>query len=299
MKISHGLVSLILCVLSTGLVAADSAKPTIDPKAAKVIRRMCDYVQSLKSFEGRHQTYISNWAGASPSKWLQFAVLKPNKLALVPDGTNTSSLVCDGTNLHDYQPGFHQLDYVMPAPANLDAITNSKPGILLKILLSTNRHELIMGGFVAGMKSLRYVNREMTEGVQCDHLQMEQKQTAGRAEDGPVTVDMWITAGNSPVIVKLSVQLNGVAINFTTGEAREKQVQSMIEVVKDWKANGPIANERFAFTPPKGSTRVNPGDKTIVIKEPDGTVITIDRATGSAEVEGPIIELKPKKPGND
>jgi outer membrane lipoprotein-sorting protein len=276
----------------------NQAKPRVDAKAEQVVRKMADYYRDLKSFEGKHRTQFSNSSGSYDAGLARFAAQRPNLLAIVPEATNEPSLTCDGTNLFEYQPYEYRIYYVNKAPAELEGVTNGKPGIMLHTIFRADRYDYVMSGFnidaesPTELVSLRYLGTEQAEGIPCDHLRMVEKGKAG-VPDAPsgTTNDLWIASGDSPAAVRFEFRINGPSINVKTGAEITNDVVVLAETISDWKANKVIPPERFKFVPPPGSVRVNPEDKKIVVKQPDGSVIIIDRASGSVEFGG----IEPEK----
>lgn len=232
----------------------------VSPKAEEIIRRVADYYQNLKSFEGTNT--ISDQMPAFKAPLVarkQFAFLRPNQFLLYSESTNDSRLFCDGTNLCDYRPYYFNSYTVTPAPARFeDAITNWVGGELLHLIIKPDRYHYVMSGFSWGMVALKYVGEEVVTGVNCYHLSLE--------EDGSKFSELWVAKGRSPFILKY-------AFRYPVPESTN-QPGEHTEVISGWKANRRIPIERFIFVPPTGAIEQPAGADQVEMSTDSKTGVT-------------------------
>jgi hypothetical protein len=208
----------------------------------RILQRMSDYYESLNSFEGIN-TIRDRFAPNETVNTRRFAFLRPNKFVIIW-GTNAlwdtdnPGFLCDGTNIYNYEPYYHNSYTRVPAPRRFEeAITNWIGGEMLLLIANTNPFAYSMSGFGRGLTALRYAGHEKINGVDCDHLHFQEP----RSE----TVELWVARGASPYAVKYVAQFPRLP---STNEMMDHA-----ETISKWKANAVISGAEFVFSPTSGA----------------------------------------------
>ncbi|NUP10711.1 MAG: DUF2092 domain-containing protein [Polyangiaceae bacterium] len=218
-----------------------AVKQSISPEAGAVLRKMSDYLASLKSFSvvadssieavlktGQKETFKATSA---------LSVRRPDKLRSERKGDVADLMfVYDGktvTLLGKKQNMYAQAD----APATIDEMIDfardrlgvEAPGA---DLLMSDPYSVLTEGIQSGS----VVGQETIAGVPTTHI-------AFRGE----TVDwqLWVKNGDEPLPMKYVITTKDVKGNpeFTV-------------LLRDWNVSATLLDDRFAFTPPAGAQKI-------------------------------------------
>jgi hypothetical protein len=240
----------ILC-LALVLGIAFIFRAMLPPTARQVVRRMSDYYDGLTSFEGVN-TRVSQSSTYQMTNEAQFTFLRPNRFALVLDGTNGLQFYCDGTNFYSYEPYYYNSYITEAAPARFEEVlTNWEGGELLHMILTTNRFTYVMNGFGRGLVALKYKGHETINGVDCDHLYFQEPQSK--------IMELWVARGKSPYAAKYT-------FSFPVPHATN-QTMHFTEAMSAWSGNCNPAPSAFMFAPSNGAVERAPGAVTVQVSE--------------------------------
>ena len=237
-KVSAALL-LALSALSPIQVHAQGA--AVDPEAARLLKRMTDYIGALKQF-GAETEQVFEVVLVSGQK-LQFSsasrivVQRPNKLRAERVGDIISqSFYYDGRVLTLSNPneGYYA---TVPAPPSIGAMLDFARDTYDVIapagdLISDNAYARLMEDTTVGF----VVGKSAIGGVRCDQLAFR-----GLGLDWQV----WIEDGDKPFPRKYVITTLDVA------GAPQYEV-----VMNNWTTSPDVSAKQFEFTPPAGATRI-------------------------------------------
>ncbi len=263
MRASKGLSAavaiLMLCSAALAQPTAPPEKPApkLDPKATEVIRQMCDYFKAAQGLSVDISYALTETVGAKKSErtsTVHMTVRRPNLASVSWElgGAQTvpiaGTLMCDGKNLNVSIPLLKQYT-AGKAPDDLGAVFSSKDAIplvaavplFLDNLLVSNPYDTIMDGVLA----TSYSGPEEIEGAKYHRVKFVQEDS---------DVEIWIAAGDKPLILKAMVDATR-SLKHIEGVPAGAQMMLAIRFDK-WTMNPDVPDERFKFVPPAGSQKV-------------------------------------------
>jgi hypothetical protein len=230
-----------LALASTAPAPAHAQASGVDPAAARILKRMTDYLASLPKF-GVDTSNVVEVVLVSGQK-LQFdsasklTLQRPDKLRTERVGDVASqSLFYDGRTLTLFDPNDGHYATV-PAPGTLDAAVDFARDSLDVVapagdLITTDAYQRLMADSTSGF----VVGKSVVDGVRCDHLAFR-----GIGVDWQV----WIDDGDKPFPRKFVVTTLDVA-GLPQFEVR----------MSNWTLTPDVSPKRFEFSPPPGATRI-------------------------------------------
>ena len=223
---------------ATPVAPATAEKP--DPQ--EVLRRMCDYLKSLKEFSFKGE--VTDDHTYSAGNKLQFAfglegyIKRPDKVRLNAKGDlQNKEFFYDGKAITIYDT-VKKVYATAAMPPTIDealAKVNSDYGIRLIVadLAKNNLFESI----TAGVEDQVYVGEGMVFGVKCQHLAFDK---------GKIVVQLWVEASDKPVLRKAVVTYKEVDFS-----------PQWTLYLTEWNVSPQLADNMFAFTPPQGAEKVD------------------------------------------
>jgi hypothetical protein len=244
MKIKVFLLALLAVVFMPYFSAVPAGAQLQGSDAKAILKAMSDYVGSQKTIQ---LAFDSDIEVITPQlEKIQFTssgetlVSRPNKLrAYRKGGYADVALFFDGKTvgiLGKHINGYAQFD----APGSVDQLfetLRAGHGIALPgadLLLSNSYDALI-----AEVKESKYIGRGVIDGVLCEHLAFRNFDTDWQ---------LWVEAGEKPIPRKL------VITSKTMNSAPQYTLR-----IKSWKTGVPSAPDAFAFVPPAGAKKLDPG----------------------------------------
>ena len=229
----------LLTLAAPGLAWAQAA--AIEPEAARLLKRMTDYVGGLPQF-GLDTAQSIEVVLVSGQK-IQFTsaarlvVQRPNKLFAERVGDVISqSFFYDGKALTLFNPedGYFA---TVPAPGTIDAMLDFARDSLDVIapagdLITQDAYARLMSDTTAGF----VVGKSMIDGVRCDHL-------AFRSYG--VDWQIWIEDGAQALPRK-----------YTISTVDIEGAPQFEVLMRNWTLSPAISPKQFHFTPPAGATEV-------------------------------------------
>lgn len=216
--------------------------PAVDPAATRILKRMTDYVGSLRQFSLDTQNTLEEVLESGQK--IQFdisatvVVQRPNKVRAARRGDLVSQVVFyDGKTLTIYNPA-DKYYAIAAAPDNIDDALHFARDSLDIVppsgdLIYRNAFELLTANLTSGM----VVGKSIVGGTRCDHL----------AFRGPV-VDwqIWIADGDRPLPRKYVIT--------TRGDPAQPQYMALMS---NWNITPKLNDATFRFTPPPGAKKTD------------------------------------------
>ena len=221
--------------------AARAQAAGVDPDAAKILKRMTDYVGQLQRFSVDTASTLE--VVLVSGQKLQFTsaarttLQRPNKLRSERIGDVISqSFYFDGRTLTIFNPGDGYYATV-PAPNTIDAAVDFARDSLDVIapagdLVTMDAYDRLMADATAGF----VVGQSIVGGVRCDHLAFR---------SGVVDWQIWIEAGDKPLPRKY------VITSLDVDQAPQFEL-----MMSNWSTDPVFTAEHFQFTPPPGAKAI-------------------------------------------
>jgi len=227
--------SMMLALMLPGTARAQAAG--VDPDAAKILKRMTDYVGTLQRFSVDTSNTLE--VVLVSGQKIQFTsasrntVQRPNKLRSERIGDLISqSFYYDGRTFTIFNPGDGY--YVtVPAPNTIDAMVDfardsldviAPAGDLITMDAFDRLTDDATSGFVVG--------KSVVGGVRCDHLAFR---------SGVVDWQIWIEDGDKPLPRKYVITSLDV-----------DQAPQFEQLLSNWSLDPAVEARYFEFTPPPG-----------------------------------------------
>jgi hypothetical protein len=238
----------------SAMVAAEvrAQTPVVDPAATQILKRMTDYVGSLKQFSVHTQNTLEDVLDSGNRIDLDISasvlIRRPNKLRAERKGDLVSQVFYyNGKTVTLYNPA-DKVYATEPAPGTIEEVldfTRESLGLVVPVadLVYRNAYELLM----QEVTFATVVGKAVINGVKCDHLLFSRP---------GVDFQVWVTDGAKPLPCKY-------VVTDTATPAR----LSVVSVMSDWNAAPAAADDRFAFVPPKGTKPI--------------TFMRLDKSSGS------------------
>ena len=189
----------------------------------------------------------------------KFALQKPNKWIIATEGGPSSiDMISDGKTLVQFNR--QQNSYLeMDAPENLNALLGaSSQGPPASQLLSQ-----------AGMFFGKLIGEDPYQALREHATQvgyLGEEDIAGKKAHRVVVSskifrsDFWISAGPEPLILRVDSDLSPAIKTLIPPGANQGDVRMTVsESFHNWRVNQEIPAETFAFNPPPGAQKIDPG----------------------------------------
>jgi len=227
-----------------GKVSAPQAESAtaedVDPK--EVVRRMCDYLKSLKEFSFKGEvTDDQTFAGG---RKLQYAfamegyVKRPDKIRLNAQGDlENKQFFYDGKTITIFDTA-GKVYATMSTPPTIDeALEKAYQEYGLRLILAaiakTNLYEQI----IRGVTSEFYAGEGTVFGVKCQHVAFDKEQAE---------VQLWVEASDKPVLRKVIITYKNVEYS-----------PQWTAFLTEWNVSPQLADNLFVFTPPQGAEKID------------------------------------------
>jgi hypothetical protein len=238
-----------VALLAFGVLALSAAvatevraqAPAVDPAATKILKRMTDYLGSLKQFSVHTQNDVEDMLDSGHRVDYEVSasvvISRPNKLRAERKGDLTDQIFYyNGKTLTLYNPG-DRVYATDPAPGTIqDTLTyaREKLGLVVPVadLVYPNAYPLLMEGVTLA----KVVDKSMIGGVRCDHLIFSRP---------GVDFQVWVADAGKPLPYKYVVTDTGTPA-----------LLSVSTVMSRWNVAPEVADARFTFVPPKGTKKI-------------------------------------------
>ena len=221
--------------------AARAQAAGVDPDAARILRRMTDYVGQLQRFSvdtaSTLEVVLVSGHKLQFTSAARTTLQRPNKLRSERIGDVISqSFYFDGRTLTIFNPGDGYYATV-PAPNTIDAAVDFARDSLDVIapagdLVTMDAYDRLMADATAGF----VVGPSIIGGVRCDHLAFR---------SGVVDWQIWIEAGDKPLPRKY------VITSLDVDQAPQFEL-----MMSSWSTDPVFTADHFQFTPPPGAKAI-------------------------------------------
>jgi hypothetical protein len=213
----------------------------VDPAATEILKRMTDYLGSLKQFSVQTQNTLEDVLDTGHRIDLDVSasvtLSRPNKLRSERKGDLVDQVFFyDGKNLTLYNPS-DNVYATEPAPATFKEMFKHLHeslgfGMPISDLVYPDAFPLLMQNVTfATVIGKSYIN-----GVKCDHLLFSRP---------GVDFQVWVSDGNRPLPHKYVVTDTAIA-----------GLMGFVTIMSDWNVEPAIENVQFTFVPPKGAQEI-------------------------------------------
>jgi hypothetical protein len=232
-------------LFALGVFALSAAIPTetlaqapgVEPTATQILKRMTDYLGSLKQFSVHTQNDIEDVLDSGHRVDFDVSasvvISRPNKLRAERKADVMEQVFYyDGKTLTLYNPS-DKVYAREPAPETIEGMLNfarESLGIVLPVadLVYRNAFPLLM----QDVTFATVIGKAVIGGVRCDHLLFSRP---------GVDFQVWVEEGGRPLPYKYVVTDTGTPAML-----------SVTTVMSDWDVAPAVADDRFTFAPPQG-----------------------------------------------
>lgn len=225
-------------ILST---QARAQAPAVDPAATQALKRMTDYLGSLKQFSVHTQVTVEDLLTTGQrideDVSASMTVSRPNKVrAERKGGLNDQNFYYNGKTLTLYNASANAYA-AQPMPATIEGMLDyARESLGLSIpasdLVYPNAYQLLMQDVTSAV----VLGKAVIGTVKCDHLLFSRP---------GVDFQVWIADAGRPLPYKYVVTDRG-----------NPGWMSIATVMSDWNVSPEVTDARFTFVPPKGAKRV-------------------------------------------
>jgi hypothetical protein len=212
--------------------------PAVDPSATQILKRMTDYLGSLKQFSVHTQNDIEDVLDSGQRVDLDVSasviVSRPNKLRAERKGDLIDQIFYyDGKTLTLYNPS-DKVYATEPAPGTIEGMLDfarESLGLVVPAadLVYGNAFPLLMQDVTVAV----VVGKAVIGGVKCDHLLFSRP---------GVDFQVWVADSGRPLPYKYVVTDTGTPARL-----------SIITVMRNWNVAAAGADAQFTFVPPQGT----------------------------------------------
>jgi hypothetical protein len=228
--------------LSAIVVAEVRAQtPAVDPAATQILKRMTDYLGSLKQFSVHTQNTIEDVLDSGQRIDLEVSasvvLSRPNKLRAERKADPINQVFYyNGKTLTLYNPS-DKVYATESAPDTIEGMLDfarESLGLVMPVgdLLYRNAYPLLMQDVTSAV----VVGKAVIRGVKCDHLLFSRP---------GVDFQVWVSDRGRPLPYKYVVTDTGTPA-----------LLSITTVMSDWNVAPAVTDARFHFVPPKGAKTI-------------------------------------------
>jgi hypothetical protein len=237
------LFALVAFALSTTVPAETRAEaPAVDPAATEILKRMADFLGSLKQFSVQTQNTLEDLLvyghRIDIDVSAEVMVSRPNKLRSERRGDLVNQIFFyDGKSVTLYNPPY-KVYATEPVPDTFESLFQymaESLGFAVPVsdLIYQNAYPLLM----QDVSMAAVLGKTVINGDKCDHLLFSRP---------GVDFQVWVAEGTKPFPLKYVV----------TDTATPAQL-SVTTLMSDWNVDPGIESDQFTFVPPKGVQEIN------------------------------------------
>ena len=220
---------------------AQAQTSTVDPAATQILKRMTDYLGSLRRFSVRTQNTLEDLldSGQRVDHEISASVLvsRPNKLRAERSGDVISQVFYyDGKALTLYNPS-DKVYATEPAAETIEQVLDfSRESLGLTVPAADLVYRDAFPLLTKDVTLAVLVGKAVIGGVKCDHVLFSRP---------GVDFQVWVADKGQPLPRKY-------VVTDTSTPAR----LSLTTVMSDWNVAPATAATRFTFVPPQGTKRI-------------------------------------------
>jgi len=227
--------------LSMAVPVQVNAQSGVDPAATQILKRMTDYLDSLKQFSVHTQNTVEDLLDSGQridtDVSANVTVSRPNKLRAERQGELIDqAFYYDGKTLTLYNPS-DSVYGTEPAPATIEEMlhyASDSLGLIIPAadLVYRNAYPALMQGVTSAV----VVGKAVINGVTCEHLAFSRPD---------VDFQVWVADGARPLPCKYVVTDRGTPALI-----------SVSTVMSDWDLAPVAADASFTFVPSEGDMAI-------------------------------------------
>lgn len=246
MRITHSRIASAVFVL--GVLALSmtvpvqvNAQAAVDPAATQILKRMTDYLDSLKQFSVHTQNTVEDLLDSGQridtDVSANVTVSRPNKLRAERKGELLDQVFYyDGKTLTLHNPT-DRVYGAEPAPATIEEMlhyASDSLGLIIPAadLVYRNAYPPLM----QGVTSATVIGKAVINGVTCDHLAFSRPD---------VDFQVWVADGKQPLPCK-----------YVVTDTSTPALISVSTVMSDWNVAPAAADASFNFVPSEGDMAI-------------------------------------------
>jgi hypothetical protein len=210
----------------------------VDPAATQILKRMTDYIGSLKQFSVYTQGTLEDLNSSGHRVDLDVSaraiISRPNKILSERRGDRIEqNFFYDGKSLTLCNP-LDKVYATVPAPGSIEGMlgyARDSLGLIIPVgdLVYSNAFPLLMKDVTLAS----VVGKAFIGGVSCDHLLFSRP---------GVDFQVWVANSGKPLPMKYVVTDTGTLA-----------LLSISAVMSDWNVDPAVPDARFSFVPPQGA----------------------------------------------
>ena len=230
-----------LALSATVATEARAQTPAVDPAATQILKRMADYLASLKQFSMHTQNTLEDVLNSGHRVDFDVSanviISRPNKLRAERKGDLLDQVFYyDGKTLTLYNP-WNKVYATEAAPGTIEGVLDfayESLGIAVPVgdLVHPEAFRLLM----QDVTFAAVVGKSVIGGVTCDHVVFSRP---------GVDFQVWVADSGAALPHKY-------VVTDTTTPA----LLSITTVISDWNVAPGVADAQFAFVPPQGVKRI-------------------------------------------
>jgi hypothetical protein len=215
--------------------------PAVDPAAVQILKRMTDYLASLKQFSVHTQNTLEDVLDSGHRVDFDVSanviISRPNKVYAERKGDLLSQVFSyDGKTLTLYNPS-EKVYATEPAPGTIEGMLDfAYESLGLAVPVGDLVHPEAFRLLMQDVTFAAVVGKSVIGGVKCDHVVFSRP---------GVDFQVWVADSGRPLPRKYVVTDTGTPA-----------LLSVITVISNWNVAPAVANTRFAFVPPQGAKRI-------------------------------------------
>jgi len=240
-RTASAVVALGVLALSMSVPVQVNAQAAVDPAATQILKRMTDYLDSLKQFSVHTQNTIEDMLDSGQridtDVSANVTVSRPNKLRAERQGELLDqAFYYDGKTLTLYNPS-DRVYGTEPAPATIEEMlhyASDSLGLIIPAadLVYHDAYPLLMQGVTSAV----VVGKAVINGVTCDHLAFSRPD---------VDFQVWVADGARPLPCK-----------YVVTDKSTPALISVSTVASDWNVAPAAADASFTFVPSEGDMAI-------------------------------------------
>jgi len=237
------LILLVVLTMSVTIFTETRAQtPAVDPAATEILKRMTNYLGSLKQFSVHTQNTLEDELDSGHRIDLDVSasvtVSRPNKIRAERKGDLVDQVFYyNGTTLTLYNPSSN---VYATEPAS-DTFEEMFIYLYDTLGFGTPISDLVYSdSFPLLMKDVIFaavIGKSFINGVKCDHLLFSRP---------GVDFQVWVSEGSKPLPLKYVVTDTTIA-----------GLMSVVTIMSDWNVAPAVDDDEFTFVPPKGVQKIN------------------------------------------
>jgi len=243
LKMTVGLVAVGMITLwAVCSPSAQAETPAVDPAAVQILKRMTDYLGSLKQFSVKTQNTIEDLTDSGHRVDYDVSatvtVSRPNKLKAQRKGDLIDqTFYYNGKTLTLYNPS-DKVYATESAPETIEGMLSfarSSLGLVIPAadLIYRNNFQLLMRGVTLAT----VIGKEFIGGVECDHLLFSRP---------GVDFQVCVAESGKPLPYK-----------YVVTDTSTCALISISTVMRDWNAAPRVDDASFNFVPPEGVKKIS------------------------------------------